>query len=300
MKKLCIVLLGLLFMLSAAGLGEELVSDAEWQIPDLSQVDADTPAQLLILKVAQEEVGYIEGKNNYTKYGEWFGTPNCQWCAEFLSWCVGQVDERYGLELLDTQYPYCDSARKGAIWFYERGRYVGSNGVYYPNNVKQWWPQTGEYAQVNEYIPSPGDYMWLYIHSQGYYAVHATIVEGVSRAEDGDISIHVIEGNWPDRVQRAVYSIADKRIYGFGTPEKIIETELRLYCQCDDVIYLKQTLKNLGYYTAKDLSNKYTDKLAQAVKSFQKDHGLKKSSNVSREIWQAIEQAAAEMQQDSE
>ena len=40
-----------------------------------------------VIKVAQQEVGYIENKGNITKYGEWFGLNGVSWCGIFVSWC---------------------------------------------------------------------------------------------------------------------------------------------------------------------------------------------------------------------
>ena len=40
-----------------------------------------------VVKVAQQEVGYIERKGNLTKYGEWFGLNGVSWCGIFVSWC---------------------------------------------------------------------------------------------------------------------------------------------------------------------------------------------------------------------
>lgn len=40
-----------------------------------------------IIKVARQEVGYIESKGNKTKYGEWFGLNGVPWCGVFVSWC---------------------------------------------------------------------------------------------------------------------------------------------------------------------------------------------------------------------
>ena len=37
-----------------------------------------------LLAVAEGELGYVEGSNNYSKYGEWSGDPNAAWCAEFI------------------------------------------------------------------------------------------------------------------------------------------------------------------------------------------------------------------------
>ncbi len=39
-----------------------------------------------IIRVALGEVGYKEGINNTTKYGEWYNLNNQPWCAMFVSW----------------------------------------------------------------------------------------------------------------------------------------------------------------------------------------------------------------------
>lgn len=44
-----------------------------------------------IIGVALTQVGYHEGSNNYTKYGEWYGLPNSPWCGMFVSWCAAQA-----------------------------------------------------------------------------------------------------------------------------------------------------------------------------------------------------------------
>ena len=44
-----------------------------------------------IIGVALTQVGYREGSNNYTKYGEWYGMPNAPWCGAFVSWCASQA-----------------------------------------------------------------------------------------------------------------------------------------------------------------------------------------------------------------
>lgn len=139
---------------------------------------------------------------------------------------MNQVDERYGTSLLRTTYPYYNSPKNGAPFFILRGRFVSSNGTLLTGTgSKQWWAETGEYLQKDEYIPYPGDYMWLYIPGFNKNKTsHVALVEGVSRDVSGAVTIHVIEGNMPDRVQRATYSINDKQIYGFGTPVKRIET----------------------------------------------------------------------------
>lgn len=44
-----------------------------------------------IIQVALTQVGYQEGSKSYTKYGEYFGHPNTDWCGWFVSWCAAQA-----------------------------------------------------------------------------------------------------------------------------------------------------------------------------------------------------------------
>ena len=44
-----------------------------------------------IVDMAISQLGYTEGPNNDTKYGDWYGLPNQPWCAMFVSWCANQV-----------------------------------------------------------------------------------------------------------------------------------------------------------------------------------------------------------------
>ena len=44
-----------------------------------------------LIGVALTQVGYREGANNYTKYGQWYGAPNTAWCGMFISWCANQA-----------------------------------------------------------------------------------------------------------------------------------------------------------------------------------------------------------------
>ena len=45
-----------------------------------------------IVGVALTQLGYREGSNNDTKYGDWYGLPNQPWCAMFISWCARQAN----------------------------------------------------------------------------------------------------------------------------------------------------------------------------------------------------------------
>lgn len=50
-----------------------------------------------IVAVALTQLGYMEGTNNSTKYGNWYGMPNQPWCAMFISWCANQAGISTGI-----------------------------------------------------------------------------------------------------------------------------------------------------------------------------------------------------------
>ena len=87
MKRLLSLMLTLLLMaglLLPCAKAEDTVLEPLWHVPDYVQ---------WLLDVARGEIGYKEGPHGYSKYGEWAGDAYAQWCAEFLCWCVDQVDE---------------------------------------------------------------------------------------------------------------------------------------------------------------------------------------------------------------
>jgi len=271
----------------------EIVATADWVAPDLSNLTASDSPELLLLKVAQGELGYIEGPlPDESKYGEWFSHGRVAWCAEFLTWCVDQADQRYALNLMDTIYPYYGGPSTGAPFFMEKGRFISDNGRL-PTKEKQWLIGSDHYIKANEYVPYPGDYIWFYYFNRTVGTDHVAIVEGVSRDEDGTITVHVIEGNNPDRVQRATYKLTDHRVYGFGTPVKRAYSNLRLYNQNDDVLALQQELITRGYYTMEEGREGYfTEALEESVKQLQCDSKLKATGIMDMETRTAMEKSA--------
>lgn len=93
-----------------------------------------------IIGVALTQVGYTEGYDNYTKYGEWYGYPNLPWCGMFVSWCAKEADiptsilnrtgladpECFGLSYVDGSYY---TPQKGDLFFKKDFSHVGL--VYY-------------------------------------------------------------------------------------------------------------------------------------------------------------------------
>lgn len=265
-----------LFAGAAAAEERTLVSTEDWTPPDLTELTDTASPELLVLKVAQEELGYTEGPlSNETKYGEWFCSGRVSWCAEFITWCVDQADQRYGLELMDTLFPYYGGPSTGAPFFIQWGRFISDDGKIPVSGMLQWLIGSDHYLEANEYIPYPGDYIWFYYYSRRQGTDHVALVEGVSENADGSVVVHVIEGNNPDSVQRATYDLTDKSIYGYGTPVQRAYSNLRLYVENDDVLALQNDMIALGYYEMEEgFEGTFTSDMVYAVKHLQKDVGL--------------------------
>jgi len=275
----CVLLLLTCLLLLVPATAEErtFVPTSEWEPPVITEDCIETEPWLLVLKIAQEELGYVEGPlSNQTKYGEWYNGGRPAWCAEFLSWCVNEADTRYGTNLLRNIYPFYGASKEGAPWFMERGRFVSDTGLVPGGREKQWLIGADRYMEAHEYIPSPGDYLWLFYYSTKQGTDHVAIVEGVSQDENGVIQVHVIEGNNPDRVQRATYALDYKLIYGYGTPVRHAYTNISLYDRGDDVYLLEDILVEQGFIKPRSQYQDQMDKkLKEALKKYQRKYGLK-------------------------
>lgn len=149
-----------------------------------------------ILKIAFNEIGYREkqtnnnlnsknensGKNNYTKYGKWYGINPGKWCAMFVSWCSYK-----GGANKDLINPFA-SVSIGMDWFKEQGLFKNKN----------------------DYKPKAGDI--IFFKSDG--ASHT----GLVIASDNKY-VYTIEGNTNNKVAKMYYDLNYKKITGYGTPD---------------------------------------------------------------------------------
>ena len=145
-----------LALLPAAEAGETLILPA-YPVPD---------HVLLLLRTAQNEIGYTEERSGFTKYGDWAGDPTAEWCAEFLCWCVHRVDTEHHTRLLDRVYPNYSGTNTGRNWFLREGRYIARKGSV-PSWGSQWYKGASEPMEKNSYIPQPGDWVFLSDNAEG-------------------------------------------------------------------------------------------------------------------------------------
>ncbi len=133
-----------------------------------------------IIGVALTQKGYLEGKNNYTKYGEWFGHPNMAWCGAFICWCANQANiptsvikkngfanaASYGLPsfTVDDRLP-----QGGDLFFKNDGSHTGL--VYYIEGDYFWTIEGNTYANGGSdgvYIRKHSLYGEYYFASPNY------------------------------------------------------------------------------------------------------------------------------------
>lgn len=241
-------------------------SAEQWDVLPEPERPAFVP---LLLDIARGELGYVEGSNNYSKYGEWAGDPNAAWCAEFVCWCVNQTDLRHQQSLLNQVYPKYSGQNTGKEWYIARGRFLFRKAVC-PDWGPQWLQGAERNLMKNEYRPRSGDLLFFSYNEAGD-TEHVALVEFCARHEDGQIYIHVLEGNNPDRVQRNHYALDDSQVLGYGLCEDIIGTSMRFGNTGDKVLMLQQDLHELGYLEERHLTGTYGSNTRAAVVRFQRE-----------------------------
>ncbi len=266
MKRLRLGLLALA-VVTVLGAGIALAEPTGSDIPPRYPVPDYVKA---LLDVAINEIGYQE-MSGVTKYGQWAGDPKAEWCAEFLCWSVAKVDEQLGTTLLHNAYPYYGGTNTGRDWFLKQGRYIARTG-FITGWGTQWYTDSGESIEKNGYIPQPGDWMFLSYFGDGNTS-HVAMVEKCVQ-ESGGIMVHVLEGNNPDRVQRAAYPLTDWRIMGYGTVHDVADLVLRMGNNGLKVKALQERLILVGLMEEGGETALYNQRTSDAVKVFQQMHGL--------------------------
>ena len=263
MKRILVLMLMVCLFLPCA-LAEENRIRPQWPVPEYVNQ---------LLAIADKEVGYKEGAHGYSKYGEYWGDGYAQWCAEFLCWCVDQVDRQHGTTLLKSVYPLYSGQNTGMKWFIKEGRWISRNGNL-PDWGYQWFKGEDHFITAGEYVPQPGDWVFFSWTSDGNTS-HVAMVEYAVRNADGSITIHCIEGNNPSSVARVAYSSNDKKILGFGTVHDVADWTMRLGNTGKKVTELQEKLIYLGYMANGSADGHYGAATQNAINQFQTVNGLK-------------------------
>ena len=261
-KGLC-VLLCLLLALPVAQAEEETVIAPLRETPE---------AIVKLLDTARNELGYTEEKGGVTKYGVWAGESDAEWCAEYLCWCVDQTDKHEETTLLNRQYPYYTSSNTGRDWFLKQGRYVARKG-FVPGWGSQWFRGAEAVMAANAYVPQPGDWVFFSNVASGD-TTHVAMVEYCTQNENGQVQVHVLEGNNPDTVARNVYDLDHWAILGYGTVDEQAEITLRFGSEGVKVKALQEELVKAGFMESQYTTGRFGSITESAVKAFQQSHDL--------------------------
>ena len=273
-----VFLLSVLLLLGLPARGEDQVISPAYPVPEYVEH---------LLQVASEEVGYKEDHGR-SKYGAWAGDPAAQWCAEFQCWCVDQVDQRWGTSLLRNVYPFYTSSNTGRDWFIREGRFVVRKG-----RIENWGYQclkgASSFIQSGDYIPQPGD--WVFFNwGGGSDTEHVALVEYCTRDTVSDkISVHVIEGNNPSTVARAVYPLKSSSIIGYGTVHDVADITMSFGNLGKKVTQLQEKLAYLGLLEPQQVTGRYGDATVYAVRTYQQARGLKVNGIANMETQIALE-----------
>lgn len=134
-----------------------------------------------LLEVADKELGYRELADKTTKYGSWYGIPDGDWCAMFVTWCA-----HYAGIATDVIPFYCN-CQAGWNWFIA-------------NNF---------YGLKGEYTPKKGDIIFFLSDGASHTGIVTDCKNGI---------VYTIEGNTSDMVAYRSYSLNNSRITGYGIP----------------------------------------------------------------------------------
>ena len=280
MKRLLILLTLLALLAALPAHAEETVLRPQWRVPDYVTK---------LLEIAGAEVGYSEGPHGYSKYGEYWGDPYAQWCAEYLCWCVDQVDKTHGTELLHNVYPLYSGQNTGMRWFIRQGRFIARNG-----NLESWGYQwikgAEEFIKAGEYIPQPGDWVF-FTWTSDTDTDHVAMVEYCTQDAAGNVSLHCLEGNNPNSVARVTYAISDKKILGYGTVHDVADWTMRQGNSGEKVRQLQEKLVYLGLLPEGSADGVYGTATADAITGFQQANGLKVLGIANLETQKALNKA---------
>ena len=261
----CLCLLLALLLPAMTCLAEEEVISPQWPVPEYVT---------RLLEAASDEVGYAEEEHGRTKYGEWAGDPYCQWCAEFLCWCVDQVDKSYGTSLLNRVYPLYSGSNEGRTWFIDAGRYVIRKGPVEDWGY-EWLKGADSFISSGDYIPQPGDWVF-FTWTADEDTDHVAMVEYCTRnTENGEILIHVIEGNAPSSVARNVYELNYGRILGYGTVHDVADITMHFGNKGEKVRQLQEKLVYLNFLEPQYVNGFFGNATNAALRAFQLEKGLR-------------------------
>lgn len=219
------------------------------------------------ISIASAEVGYHEGANNHTKYGDEMHAlqprnmdKNAAWCDAFVDWVIYQTCRRFGHG--------AETARKVLCGDFDD----------YTYNSVNLYKKAGRWSQT----PHRGDQ--IFFGGSGHTGIVVSASGGI---------VNTIEGNKGDEVRRCSYSKNSPSIIGYGRPRyDLIGTvpteedyEMPLIKRGDKGKAVKILQIILGDLA---VDGSFGPATQAATIAFQKKHNLEADGIVGKETWRAL------------
>ena len=96
------------------------------------------------------------------------------------------------------------------------------------------------------------------------------LVEYCTRNSEGEVTVHVIEGNNPSTVQRNSYLLDNSQVLGFGLSEDRVDTTIRFGNQGDKVLQLQHDLNRLDMLSERHITGTCGSNTRAAIEDFQR------------------------------
>lgn len=245
------------------------MSAEEWLAMAGGKIQTEENPIDVAISIAESYLGYHEGANNKTIFGDTMHKiqpsnmdANAAWCDAFVDFVILKTCEHFG---------------KGA----ETARMVlcGDFDDYTYNSVALY-KKAGRWSNTAH----RGDQ--IFFGGSG----HTGIVESVNGG-----TVHTIEGNKGDEVRRGSYSVNSPSIIGYGRPRydlitgKLTANDMPLIKKGSEgsaVLQLQKMLNAKGYKLTED--GDFGNKTEAAVKAYQKANGLEVDGEVGPMTWAAL------------
>lgn len=220
----------------------------------------------VVLSIAESYLGYHEGANNKTIFGDTMHAlqpsnmdANAPWCDAFVDFCIYKMCQRFGYG--------AEMAKKVLCGDFDDYTYASVN-LY--KKAGRWTQNAARGHQI-------------FFGGSG----HTGLVEKVS----GGI-VYTVEGNKGDEVRRCTYSIHSPSIIGYGRPKYELITGTAEPVEDDGILRWGSRGKAVRFLQlclgGLDDDGSFGPKTEARVKEFQRAHSLEQDGEVGKNTWAAI------------
>ena len=232
------------------------------------EVPKQNPIDVAI-SIASAEVGYHEGTNNKTKYGDLMHSiqprnmdKNAAWCDAFIDWVIFQTCKRFGYGAETARQVLC-----------------GDFDDYTYNSVALY-KKAGRWTQT----PRRGDQ--IFFGGSGHTGIVTSVSGGI---------VNTIEGNKGDKVTRCSYSKSSPSIIGYGRPRyELIGGTVIPESEEYDMPQIQRGSKGKAVKILQiilgdlEVDGSFGPATQAATLAFQKKHGLTADGVVGPKTWRAL------------